>query len=287
MAGSARGGRAERARLAGWAALGDAGRLYRRYVAAQVRAQLQYPAAFALQVAGTLLITAVEFVGVWALLRRFGNVRGWELPEVAILYGLVMLGFSTAEMVGRGFDMFYRQVRGGDFDRLLLRPRNTVLQVAGAEFAFARLGRWLQAAVILTWGLAAAAIPWTPARALLLVETAAAVTVLFLGVFVATAAITFWTIQSLEVFAIVTNGAVDAGSYPATVYRGFLRRFLFYVVPVATVTYFPVAALLGRPDPLGTPPWFGWAAPAAAPLFLAAALLLWHLGVRHYSSTGS
>ena len=261
--------------------------LYLRYVSAHVRAQLQYPGAFALQITGTLTITTVEFVGVWALLHRFGNVRGWELPEVAILYGLVMIGFSTAEIVGRGFDLFSHQVRRGEFDRLLLRPRPTVLQVAGAEFAFARLGRWLQAAVILVWGLAAAGIPWSPLRVLLLAETLAGVTVLFLGVFVATAAITFWTVQSLELFAIVTNGAVDAGSYPVTVYRRFLRRFVLFIVPVGTVTYFPVAALLGRPDPLGTPLWFGWAAPAAAPLFLAAALLLWRLGVRHYNSTGS
>ena len=271
---------------AGWSPPNGAG-LYLRYVSAQVRAQLQYPGAFALQMIGTLLITTVEFVGVWALVHRFGNIRGWELPEVAILYGLVMLGFSMSEIVGRGFDLFSDQVRRGEFDRLLLRPRHTVLQVAGAEFAFARLGRWLQAAVILTWGLASAAIPWSPLRVLLLAETVAGVTVLFLGVFVATAAITFWTVQSLELFAIVTNGAVDAGSYPVTVYRRFLRRFLFYIVPIGTVTYFPVAALLGRPDPLGTPPWFGWAAPAAAPLFLLAALLLWRLGVRHYNSTGS
>ena len=96
-----------------------------------MRAQLQYPGAFTLQMTGTLLITAVEFVGVWALVRRFGNIRGWELPEVAILYGLVMVGYSTAEIVGRGFDKFSGQVRGGGFDRLLLRPRHTVLQVAG------------------------------------------------------------------------------------------------------------------------------------------------------------
>ena len=278
--------RSRQQHAAGWSPRNGL-RLYLRYVSAHVRAQLQYPGAFVLQMIGTLLITAVEFVGVWALLSRFGNVRGWELPEVAILYGLAMVGFSTAEIVGRGFDLFSHQVRRGDFDRLLLRPRHTVLQVAGAEFAFARLGLWLQAAVILVWGLASAGIPWTPLRVLLLAETMAGVTVLFLGVFVATAAITFWTVQSLELFAIVTNGAVDAGSYPVTVYRRFLRRFLFFIVPIGTITYFPVVALLGRPDPLGTPPWLGWAAPAAAPLFLAATLLLWHLGVRHYNSTGS
>ena len=198
-----------------------------------------------------------------------------------------MVGFATAEATGRGFDVFHRQVRNGDFDRVLLRPRHTVLQVAGAEFAFHRAGRWLYGVAILTWGLVDAGIAWSPARVLLLAETIAGVTVLFLGVFVATAAVTFWTVQSLELFAIVSNGSVDAGSYPATVYRPFMRRFLFYVVPIGTVTYFPVAALLGRSDPLGTPPWFGWAAPAAAPLFLAAALFLWRLGVRHYNSTGS
>ena len=256
-------------------------------MAAHLRGQLQYPAAFALQMTGTMLITAVEFLGVWALVRRFDNIRGWELPEVAILYGVVMLGFSAAEMIGRGFDLFSRQVRTGGFDRLLLRPRHTVLQVAGSEFAFARLGRWLQAAAILAWGLTAASIPWTPARVVLLAETVAGVTVLFLAVFVATAAVIFWTVQNLELFAIVTNGSVDAGSYPVTAYRRFMRRFLFYIVPIGTVTYFPVAALLGKPDPLGTAPWFGWAAPLAAPLFLIAALLLWRLGVRHYNSTGS
>ena len=268
-------------------AAGDGLRLYLRYVGTHFRAQVQYPGALSLQVLGSVLFTAIEFVGVWALLDRFGSVRGWQLAEVAVLYGLVILGFASAEMTGRGFDLFSRQVRSGGFDRILLRPRHTVLQVAGAEFAFQRIGRWLQGAAILVWGLVNAGIAWNPARVLLLAETIAGVTVLFLGVFVATAAITFWTVQSLELFAIVSNGSVDAGSYPTTVYRRFMRRFLFFIVPIGTVTYFPVAALLGRPDPLGTPPWFGWAAPAAAPLFLAAALFFWHLGTRHYSSTGS
>jgi ABC-2 type transport system permease protein len=261
--------------------------LYLRFAATHFRAQMQYPSALVLQIVGTALITAVEFVGVWALLDRFGNVRGWELAEVAVLYGLVAVGFSTAEATGRGFDTFHRQVQRGDFDRILLRPRHTVLQVAGADFAFHRAGRWLYGAVILVWGLVNAGIAWSPARIILLAETIAGVTVLFLGVFVATAAVTFWTVQSLELLAIVSNGSMDAASYPATVYRRFMRRFLFYIVPIGTVTYFPVAALLGRPDPLGTPEWFGWVAPAAAPLFLAASFLLWRWGTRHYTSTGS
>ena len=188
--------------------------LYLRFAATHFRAQMQYPGALALQIVGSALFTAIEFVGLWALLDRFGNVRGWELADVAVLYGLVMVGFSTAEATGRGFDTFHRQVQRGDFDRVLLRPRHTVLQVAGAEFAFHRAGRWLNGAAILAWGLFNAGIAWSPARVILLAETIAGVTVLFLGVFVATAAVTFWTVQSLELLAIVSNGSVDAASYP-------------------------------------------------------------------------
>ena len=61
--------------------------LYLRYVATHFRAQMQYPGALGLQVLGSVLFTVIEFVGVWALLDRFGNVRGWELAEVAVLYG--------------------------------------------------------------------------------------------------------------------------------------------------------------------------------------------------------
>ena len=42
-----------------------------------------------------------------------------------------------------------------------------------------------------------------------------------------------------------------------------------------------------RPDPLGTPSWLSWAAPAVGPVFLLVALRVWNVGVRHYRSTGS
>ena len=267
---------------------GGALQLYLRFVATHFRAQMQYPGAFGLQVLGSVMFTGIEFVGVWALLDRFGNVRGWELAEVAVLYGMVMVGFATAEATGRGV----RHVPSAGARRRL-RPRAAAPAAHGVagggapSSPFTAPAAGCRAPPFSTWGLVGSGIAWSPARVLLLAETIAGVTVLFLGVFVATAAVTFWTVQSLELLAIVSNGSVDAASYPATVYRRFMRRFLFFIVPIGTVTYFPVAALLGRPDPLGTPPWFGWVAPAAAPLFLAAALFLWRLGVRHYNSTGS
>ena len=85
----------------------------------------------------------------------------------------------------------------------------------------------------------------------------------------------------------MTYGGVQAAQFPLSLYNGWLRGALTYVVPIGCVAYFPILLVLGRPDPLGTPAWFGAVAPLAGFAFLAVAFIAWRFGVRHYTSTGS
>src|SRR5262245_24177441 len=57
--------------------------LYLRYASISLRGQLAYRASFVMQTAGHFLVTGLEFVGVWALFARFGQIAGWRLEEVA------------------------------------------------------------------------------------------------------------------------------------------------------------------------------------------------------------
>ena len=75
--------------------------------------------------------------------------------------------------------------------------------------------------------------------------------------------------------------------YPIAIYRKHFRRFFTYAIPLACVSYFPIVAVLGREDPLGTTRTFQCLAPLAGVAFLIAALQVWKVGVRHYRSTGS
>jgi ABC-2 type transport system permease protein len=58
-------------------------------------------------------------------------------------------------------------------------------------------------------------------------------------------------------------------------------------VPLAAVSYYPLLSVLGRADPLGAPAWLGSVSPLAGFVFFALAVLLWAVGVRRYTSTGS
>ena len=265
----------------------DALRLYARYLGISIRGQMQYRASFVLGTIGQFLVTGIEFLGLWALFDRFGSLRSWTLPEVALFYAVVNVGFAIGNMLSTGFDRFSVFVRLGEFDRLLLRPRSTVLQLAGLDFAMRRIGRLVLGALVMAWALANLDVDWSAAKVLLLLVAIVGGCCLFFGLFVLQATIVFYTVESLELMNTMTYGGLQTAQYPLSIYSGAFRHFFTFVVPLGCAAYFPVVAVLDRPDPLGTPLWFQWGAPLLCGLFLWVSLGIWRLGVRSYTSTGS
>src|SRR6185295_17572244 len=143
-------------------------RLYRRYASISLRAQMEYRASFVMQTAGQFVITGIEFLGIWALFSRFGGIRGWTLAEVAFFYGLISITWSIADALSRGFDVFGSTVKNGDFDRILLRPRSTILQLFGHELTLRRMGRLTQGLAVFAFAVARLDIPWSGPRVVLL-----------------------------------------------------------------------------------------------------------------------
>jgi ABC-2 type transport system permease protein len=221
------------------------------------------------------------------LFERFGRLRVWTLPAVALFYGVVNIAFAVAEAVGRGFDTFPALVRTGDFDRLLLRPRSTALQVAGQELQLLRVGRFLQGLAVLLWAASALKVSWAMPKVALIVAMILGGASLFFGLFILQATLSFWTIETLEMMNTVTYGGTETAKYPLTIYRPWFRRFFTFVVPLACMNYLPASVILERPDAPLVPAILLWMTPAVGGVFLVLALLFWNLGVRHYHSTGS
>ncbi len=262
-------------------------RLYLRYLAISLRAQTEYRLSFLLIALGQLAATGIEFVGIWALFRRFGRLNGWELHEAAVLYGIVHVGFALAEAIFRGFDQFAPLLKSGEFDRLLLRPRSTAFQVLARELELGRVGRLLQGAVILCWGLSCLKGGVTPAVVALVMSAVAGGIALFGGLFVLQATMAFWTIETLEIWNTLTYGGVETAQYPLSIYQPWFRRLFTFLIPLACINYFPVQVILGR-QPLSDLTGIAYLlAPAAGWVFLGFSLVAWRFGERRYQSTGS
>lgn len=265
----------------------EALRLYVRLAGASVRGQLEYPGSFLMLALGHLVITAVEFAGIALLFRRFGMLRGWTLPEVAILYGMVNVSFALAEAASAGFDRFGELLKSGEFDRILLRPVAAELQVAGYELTLRRAGRLAQGLALFCWGVLAAPTPVGAGGLALLTAGIASGICLFYGLLVFQAALAFFTTETLEAMNVLTYGGVEMAQYPLEIYAGGLRSFFTWVVPLAAANYLPAVAALGRVDPAGTSRLFQCLSPLMGPCFLGLALVAFRRGVRRYASTGS
>src|SRR5262249_33960945 len=152
--------------------------------------------------------TAIEFAAILAMFDRFGQVRGWTLPEVAMFYGMTSITWAISDAIARGFDVFAATVKAGDFDRVLVRPRSTVLQLLGQELRLRRVGRLVQGVAVIGYAVAAGDVAWTLPRALLLVAAIGSGVCVFLGLIVLQATMAFWTTEALEVWNAFTYGGV-------------------------------------------------------------------------------
>lgn len=248
---------------------------------------MQYRASFWMNVVGQFILVFVELLALIALFIRFGNIRGWSLPEVALFYGITHMGFAFSEGLARGFDTFGRMVKSGEFDRLLVRPRSTLLQVAGSEVQLMRIGRIVHGGAMLGWGISHLSIHWSVAKVCLIPLTLFGAICLFYGILILQATVAFWTIESLELMHILTYGGVEAGQYPLTIYSQWLRHLFTFFIPLVCVNYLPLGLLFDAHHDLVEPQAWNYLTPLAGVLFLWCMTRFWRVGERFYVSTGS
>lgn len=257
-------------------------RLLGQYITMHFKAQLQYRASFILMTFGQFLVPFTVFYGFFLMFERFGGIPGWTFYEVAMCFAVAHFSFSLAECFVRGFDSFSQLIVSGDFDRLMLRPRNLAFQVVGSKFDFTRIGRLVQAFIILFVALQGLELQWTIGKGLLLLGMIIGGLVTFSGVFILTATLCFWTVTGLEIANLITDGGRELNQFPLSIYEKKFRQFFTIIIPFGMTNYYPMLYLLNK----GGTPWYG-AAPLCGVAFFIVCVSIWYKGVKKYQSTGS
>ncbi|MER5335613.1 ABC-2 family transporter protein [Micromonospora sp. NPDC002717] len=260
---------------------------YRALLGAQARSQTAYRTSFVVDVLGNVGSTVFDVLTVLVIFGVTRELGGFTLRETLVIVGLSTCAFATADLLVGNIERLPRYVRTGLFDAVLVRPLGALPQLLLMDLPLRKVSRAVFGLAVLVVAVGSAGVEWTPARALLVVLAPLAGVVFFGAVFVATATVSFWWVDSGELANSVTYGGRDFTSYPVTVFGGWFRAVFAYGLGFAFVSYHPALALLGRADPLGLPAWVGWAAPAVALVAAAGAAAAWRTGVRHYRSTGS
>lgn len=257
-------------------------KLYRSYLSMLLKSQMQYKASFVMTALGQFFVSFTTFLGVYFMFSRFQSVEGFSFSEVLLCFAVVLMAYSTTECFVRGFDVFPRLICSGELDRILVRPRSIIFQVLTSNIEFSRIGRFLQAALMLGYAIPTCGVDWTWDKVLTVICMLVGGFAVYTGLFILYAGISFFTIEGLEFMNIFTDGSREFGKYPLAIYGEGVLKLLTYVVPIALFQYYPLLYLIGRSDnpALMLLPLLGF-------LFVIPCYVFFRFGLHKYQSTGS
>lgn len=257
-------------------------KLYLKYLSILLKSRMQYKASFVMSSLGQFLVSFTTFLGVYFMFSRFHSVNGFSFSEVLICFAVMLMAFSLTECFARGFDVFPRLIRSGELDRILVRPRSVIFQVLTSNMEFSRIGRLLQAVLVLAYAIPTCGVIWTYDKILTAILMVIGGVAVFTGLFILYAGISFFTIEGLEFMNFFTDGSLEFGKYPISIYGEGVLRIFTYVVPVALFQYYPFLYLIGRSDRIGL-----IFLPLLGIVFLLPCYGFFRFGLRKYQSAGS
>lgn len=257
-------------------------KLYLKYFTIHLKSVMQYKTSFFLTVIGQFFVSFNVFLGIFFMFKRFNHVENFTYNEVLLCFSIMLMEFSIAETFARGFDTFSSTISNGEFDRIMVRPRNEILQVLGSKIEFTRIGRIIQAIVMFIYGINKSSITWNFNKILTIIFMLIGGTVVFSGIFLTYASICFFTTQGLEFMNVFTDGAREYGKYPISIYGKRIMQICTFIVPYTLIQYYPLLYLLDK-DIKNEYMFY----PLLACIFIIPCYIFWKIGVKHYKSIGS
>lgn len=257
-------------------------RLYVKSLSMHLKSMLEYKASFIIAFLSQIIVFFSYYFIILALFDKFDNIKGFTLYEVLLCFSIIQFGYAFCETFARGIDKFDRLIITGDFDRLLLRPKNIIVQVLSSDADFIKISRLIQALIVMIIALVNLDVTITPLKIVTLILMMISAVVIFFGIFLLAASYCFITIQGLEVRNVFTDGGKHMAQYPIGVFKKGFVLFFTFVIPYAFVNYYPLLYFIGKSN--NTLYAFS---PLIVFIYLVPCFLAFKLGMKKYQSVGS
>jgi len=256
--------------------------LYLKYFKIHIKSDLQYKISFIMSFISQFFVFFGYYFTILCLFDKFSSIKGFTMYEVLLTFGIIQFGFSFCETFFRGIDQFDDLIVQGSFDRLLLRPRNILLQVFCEKVDLIKLSRLLQAIIVLVIAIINVEIIWDIEKILTLIFMIISSVFIFLSIFILTASYCFLTVKGLEVRNVLTDGCKHMAQYPIGIFKKGFIVFFTFIVPFGFVNYYPLLFLLEK-----TTKKLSIISPLITIIYLIPSVIIFYKGIKRYSSVGS
>lgn len=257
-------------------------RLLWTYFRVGVMGEAAYRVNFAVRLVQSLLGLVTALGALAVVFTYTDTLGGWNADQLVALVGVyILVGGVIGLVIQPSLETFIESVRDGTLDFQLTKPEDAQLLVSIQtvdiwEALNLAMGGGVMAVALRRLG---EAIGPTQAATFGVLLLAGGLIVYAFWLILAT--LSFWFVR-VENILVIFQSVYEAGRWPVSIYPGWLRFGLTFLVPVTFAVTVPAEALTGR---ISTPT-------ALLATGLAAALLVvsrsfWRFGVRRYSGASA
>ena len=210
--------------------------------------ELEYRVAFFSNVFMSLFWMAWSIFGATIFFQHRDHLGDWNYNQVLMVIGLFAMFTGVIEAFFRpNVSAIIEQIRDGTFDFVLTKPVNAQFFASLRTIVFWRLFDILAGLIVIGYALNQMNITPTLAQIGAFIVLLICATVMTYSIWMIMVTFAFWFIKVDNLTELFWS-LYDAARFPISVYQGWLRAFLTFVIPLAFITTFPASALLGREE---------------------------------------
>ena len=244
--------------------------------------ELQYRANLAVQLFQSALALGTGLAVLGLVFGQTTNLGGWTQSELLAVMGVhILMGGVIRTAIQPNMERLMTDVRQGTLDFVLTKPEDAQVMISVREFRIWQAVDVVVGGIVLAIAVAQlqSGIGLGPGLVFAGCLLLGAVMIYCFWLILTTAA--FWIVRMDELHELF-DGIYQSGRWPVTIYPGWLRISLTYLVPIAFAVTLPAEALTSRL----TIETLALAA-AFAVLLLVVTRWFWRLGLRNYSGASA
>lgn len=208
------------------------------YLRHNLMSAMEYRSAFVLQVFGMALNNVIFLFFWWVLFTRLPEIRGWTMPMVATVFGLVAVSFGLANVVFGNCMRIASTIVTGDLDYYLALPADPLLHLLVSRTQISSWGDLLSGL-----GIYLFLVPGSLGRLPLFLVYALLGMAILSGFAVIVGSLAFYVDQSQDVVGSLYNALITFSLYPIDIFPRIVRLVLYTAVPAAMIGTLPARLL--------------------------------------------
>jgi ABC-2 type transport system permease protein len=241
-----------------------------------------YRANFFMQILQALIDLGTALILFQTIFSYTTTLDGWHSTELLALVGIYFLmGGLMSCVLQPSMNRFMGDVRDGTLDYTLLKPADSQVLVSVREVEIWRLidvGLGIVVIVVAVFEGGVRLNIWSAVSFMVALLVGAIIIYSFILIL---STLVFWYTK-IENILVIFQSMYEAGRWPVTIYPGWLRMMLTFIVPIAFAITVPAQALTGR---LVWPVLLS--AIALALVLFIGSRWFWRFGIRHYTGASA